>query len=138
MRIGWSRSCSETWSRRTVGGRPAIAMTPRIPRRRLERVDGSPVLEIEVDLAEMSSTLPLPSPLGEADEALRPPSLPHHSTGPPGWRPPTHLRHQRGGGGGGGQSEEPQVRGIRERRCHGSSWRVSMGKGVDEVRRIVA
>ena len=32
-------------------------------------MDGSPVLEIEVDLAEMSSTLPLPSPSGEADES---------------------------------------------------------------------
>ena len=49
--------------------RVAIATTPRIPRRRLERVDGSPVLEIEVDLAEMSSTLPLPSSSGEADKS---------------------------------------------------------------------
>ena len=49
--------------------RVAIATTPRIPRRRLELVDGSPVLEIEVDLTEMSFTLPLPSPSREADES---------------------------------------------------------------------
>ena len=67
--------------------RVAIATTPRIPRRRLERVDGSPVLEIEVDLAEMSSTLPLPSPSREVDQSgtettVPPPTtLPGHRDG---------------------------------------------------------
>ena len=45
------------------------ATAPRIPWRRLERVDGSPVLEIELDLDELDATMPLPSPPREAAES---------------------------------------------------------------------
>ena len=51
------------------GWRVAIVTAPRILRRRLERVDGSLNLEIKVDLVEMDSTLPLPSPSSEAGES---------------------------------------------------------------------
>ena len=65
--------------------RVAIATAHRIPRRRLERVDGSPVLEIEVDLAEMDSTMPLLSPSREVDESgaetAAPPPPPNQAAG---------------------------------------------------------
>ena len=47
----------------------AIATVSHIPQIRLERVDGSPVLVIDVNLVEMEATVPPSSPSRKVDES---------------------------------------------------------------------
>ena len=74
--------------------RVAIATAPRIPLRRPQRVDDSPVLVIDVDAAEMALAIPPPSPVGEAHESGRETtSLPHHQARAQIRRQGTRTRH---------------------------------------------
>ena len=101
---------------------------PRIPRRRLERVDGSPVLEIEVDLADLGSTLPLPSPSREVHESgtettVPPPPLSQDTEMEAFTQsPPPSRRSKRGAAGEGSGRKEAPVIELEGEYEDGSGW----------------